>query len=256
MKTPCERCEAMLSPFIDGELRADDHRRVEQHLAGCPSCADALDALRRTSKVIREGSLRYQAPDILRARVRDAVRAEASARPRAAAPWRGWQLVAAGLLIAAVSSGITWLALGARTSATASLEQELVASHLRSLVPGPGHLTDVASNNSHNVKPWFNGRVDFSPSAPQVDSVEFPLLGGRVDYVGGRPVAVVVYGRRKHVINAYSWPQPGPDSRSLTRDHVRGFNIVHWTRDGLATWVVSDVSEADLLAFSNRLMSY
>jgi anti-sigma factor RsiW len=113
----------------------------------------------------------------------------------------------------------------------------------------PAHLTDVASNDQHNVKPWFNGRLDFSPSVPRLEDAGFPLLGGRLDYVRGRPVAVVVYGRRQHVINVFSWPaETGGDvDRTLTTSH--GYNLLHWRRGGTEHWVVSDLNAAELQQF-------
>jgi len=102
-------------------------------------------------------------------------------------------MIAAAAVVAIASSGLTFAALDQKPAAN-SLQQEILGSHIRSLMPG--HLTDVASNDQHNVKPWFNGRVDVSPAVPRLDSIGYPLLGGRLDYVEGRNVAAVVYGRR------------------------------------------------------------
>jgi anti-sigma factor RsiW len=115
----------------------------------------------------------------------------------------------------------------------------------------PGHLTDVASTNQHNVKPWFNGRVDFSPSVPNLDSLGFPVLGGRLDYVNNRPVAVVVYGRREHKISVYSWPVTGGigiPAAPVSSD-VRGYHMMTWSADGLTYWAVSDLNREELREF-------
>jgi anti-sigma factor RsiW len=117
----------------------------------------------------------------------------------------------------------------------------------------PAHLTDVASNDQHNVKPWFNGRLDFSPSVPRLEDAGFPLLGGRLDYVRGRPVAAVVYGRRQHVINVFSWPADasGDAPRTLSTSH--GYNLLHWRTDGVEHWVVSDLNATELKQFGMLL---
>jgi anti-sigma factor RsiW len=156
-----------------------------------------------------------------------------------------WRQLAAGIVIAALSSTLTYTALGTR-AASASATDELLASHVRSLMPG--HLTDVVSTNQHNVKPWFNGRVDMSPSVPGLDSAGFPLVGGRTDYVRGRAVPVVVYARRQHMINVYAWPEAGSAStpRSSTRN---GYHFVTWRGDGVEYWAVSDLNTKELDEF-------
>ena len=124
--------------------------------------------------------------------------------------------------------------------------EELFASHIRSLMPG--HLTDVVSTNQHNVKPWFDGRVDVSPSVPNLDSLGFPLVGGRMDYVGGRAVPVVVYARRQHMINVYEWAQDG--SATTPSEVARnGYHLVSWRREGLAYRVISDLNSRELNEF-------
>jgi anti-sigma factor RsiW len=115
----------------------------------------------------------------------------------------------------------------------------------------PGHLIDVASTNQHTVKPWFNGRLDLSPAVPNLDTAGFPLLGGRLDYVQGRPVAVVVYGRRQHVINVYSWPEPAPGSPRLGAFDERGYHLLEWRTGDLDVWAVSDLNRAELQRFAD-----
>ena len=154
-------------------------------------------------------------------------------------------MVAAGLVIAIASSATTATLLR-RSAAARSVANEVLASHLRSLMPG--HLTDVASTDQHNVKPWFNGRVDLSPNVPRLDSAGFLLVGGRLDYVASRPVAVVVYRRRQHVINVYAWPGGDDDNRSATLS-VQGYHFERWRAGGVETWVVSDLNAAELSEF-------
>jgi anti-sigma factor RsiW len=118
----------------------------------------------------------------------------------------------------------------------------------------PGHLTDVASTNQHNVKPWFNGRIDLSPVVPSLDSAGFPLIGGRLDYVDGRAVAAVVYARRQHMINVYSWPSGGQDLRPIEAGAEKGYHLMRWRRDGIEAWAVSDLNRAELAEFVRDFM--
>jgi anti-sigma factor RsiW len=138
-----------------------------------------------------------------------------------------------------------------RGAPDAPVAEAVLASHIRSLMPE--HLTDVRSNDQHNVKPWFNGRLDFSPTVPRLDEQGFPLLGGRLDYVHGRPVAVVVYGRRQHVINVFSWP--ASDDRAATPEprSRNGYNLERWRQGGVEYWAVSDLNSAELQTFAELL---
>jgi anti-sigma factor RsiW len=124
------------------------------------------------------------------------------------------------------------------------LTQELVASHIRALQPG--HLEDVVSTDRHTVKPWFDGRLDFAPPVKDLAAQGFPLKGARLDYVGGRPVAALVYQRDKHIIDLYVWPLAASPRGGKATGERDGYNVVNWTADGMTLWAVSDL-EADQL---------
>jgi len=160
--------------------------------------------------------------------------------------WR-W-LAAAATLVAAI--GGTWQ-VATTVSDGRALADQVLASHVRSLMPG--HLTDVASTDQHTVKPWFNGRLDYSPAVSDFAGAGYPLIGGRLDYVGGRPVAALVYGRRQHMIDVLLWPkESGPKAgpASLTR---QGYHLVHWVGPQYTYWVVSDLAPAELRQFAELL---
>jgi anti-sigma factor RsiW len=128
--------------------------------------------------------------------------------------------------------------------------EQVLDAHLRSLQLT--HLTDVASTDQHTVKPWFVGKLDFAPAVVDLAAEGFPLVGGRLDVVGGRSVAALVYGRRKHVINVFVWPSAASDA--LPRPGAeRGYAWIRWTRGGMRFWAVSDVAASDLEEFARRL---
>ena len=240
--------EAQVDAYLDGELAASDAAELGAHLAGCASCerfrADRL-ALRAA---IAAEMPRLDAPDLLRARIRAALRQEVASsrsRPVTRTAWR-WLALAASLAVVAVGS---WRLGSARTASTI-LADEVLASHVRSLMPG--HLSDVVSSDQHTVKPWFDGKLDFSPPVHDFAGRGYPLLGGRLDYLNGRPVAALVYGRRQHVISVFLWPADRPEGAAAPVMR-RGYHVLHWATPNFAYWVASDVGLSELTDFAGLL---
>jgi anti-sigma factor RsiW len=248
----CTANREILSAYVDGELPAPQALGLSEHLTSCTDCASEYESILKTVQTLRESLVRYRAPDVLRARVRAALREER--RPQVSlvptATRLPWRAIAAALMIAVSSSALTMIATQRRSSA-AALTEEVLTNHIRSLMPE--HLTDVRSNDQHNVKPWFNGRLDYSPAVPRLEERGFPLLGGRLDYVHKRPVAVVIYGRRQHIINVYSWPSEAPGDAAAGHESRQGYNVLHWRRSGVEYWVVSDLNAAELEQFASLL---
>jgi anti-sigma factor RsiW len=152
--------------------------------------------------------------------------------------------LAASLALVAVGS---WQ-LASRRAAGEDFTEQVLTSHVRSLMPG--HLTDVVSTDQHTVKPWFNGKLDFSPAVYDFAGRGFPLVGGRLDYLGGRPVAALVYGRRQHQINVFLWPTTRQATVSAGVTTRQGYHLLHWTTPEYTYWVVSDLGTAELGQFA------
>ena len=149
---------------------------------------------------------------------------------------------------------LPWLVLYSNASRLNAnqLAQEVTNSHIRSLMGN--HLLDVVSTDQHTVKPWFNGKLDFSPTVIDLTADAFPLIGGRLDYIGGRAVAAIVYQRNKHVINVYTWPVTAGDSPLMFSQH-NGYHVIRWSNNGMNWIAVSDLNQQELTQFAGLLRS-
>lgn len=234
----CVDQELLLGGLVDNELDAANTAMVEAHVARCNGCREELERLLALRNLFRIEGVRHSAPDSLSRRIA----ALPELAPRAANENRLPRWLAPGLA-GAVAATLAIVAVGP-LMAPSPVDEELVSSHVRSLQPG--HLTDVQTTNQHIVKPWFNGRIDFSPPVPELADQGFPLAGGRLDSIDGKTVAAIVYHRRLHTVNLFVWPAKDAADRSFVKD---GFAVREWSRNGLRFAAVSDIPPAELQQF-------
>jgi anti-sigma factor RsiW len=278
-----EERELQVTAYLDGELDLTSAVELERHLEECPRCARSLAAQRALQQAIGAADLRFRPTLPQTRRLRRALGA-----PPLQRWWQQPQLrsLAAMLLVAvaAWSVGRRWpgpwptgesaaarSGAAARQDPAAALGEQVLAGHLRALLAG--RAADVASSDRHTVKPWFAGRIDYSPPVVDLAAQGFPLRGGRLDYVGGRPVAVLVYQAGNHLVSVYVWPAedagaaPGGDgdgdsgaargvaapAGAAAASSRRGYQQLRWTQAGMTWWAVSEVAADRLDELVRRL---
>jgi anti-sigma factor RsiW len=264
----CDNKGSLIHALADGELDLVHASEVEAHIAQCANCATSYAGIMAMKQRLGLPGLRMRAPAALAQRIEQLLPAPAlieAALPRAANAAMAWPATneprrrkswvlrmqgafagAAGTLAIAASLALFVM----RADSGNEIARGLVDSHLRSLAGE--HLFDVQSTDQHTVKPWFAGKLDITPPVPDLALKGFTLVGGRLDYIGGRVAAVVVYRRRSHVINLYVLP--GNDL-APSRIELRGYFLHHWTKEGLTFWAVSDLAETELAEFETDYRS-
>lgn len=241
----CNHMRQVLDAWLDGEIDRGTAADIEQHLAQCPACDARRQARDDLRAQVRQAAPYYRAPAALRAAVRDRVLAPPQApawlRPR----WWHAGVLALASALAGVGVGVWWSA----PTRDGLMPEQIVASHVAAL-RDPQRLITVASTDQHTVKPWFEGKVDFAPAVPDLAAQGYMLLGARLDHVGERQAAAVVYRIRKHVIDLYCWRAASYASTPPTLASARGFGMVTWSEGGLRYVAVSDVERDDLTRFA------
>jgi anti-sigma factor RsiW len=250
----CDDARILIHAHLDGELDLVRDLDVQRHIAECPRCSAEYATLLAMRSRLKSESLRYAAPAELQSKIRRAISAApatigASSQERPATYPRAIRFVVP-LAIAALLA-LIFLPRTMRPPDAELLAREVVTSHVRSMMAS--HLTDVASTDQHTVKPWFDGKLDFSPPVTDFSKEGFPLVGGRLDYIGDRPVAALVYQRGKHVINVFMWPAARATTSAERIETQRGYNVEQLTVAGMNCWVVSDLNKAELSKFAEML---
>lgn len=235
----CPTCEAMVDAYVDGELSASESAQFEQALAVCPGCQRRLEMAREMSGLLRALPAE-PAPDLLRARIERELRVIAGrSRERLR-----WGAMAASLILAI---GLGWLG-GSFTGHGSRESDELLAGYIR--VAMSDHGVEVASSDRHTVKPWFAGRIDYSPPVHDLTAEGFPLLGGRVDLVDGRKVAVLVYRHNQHRLALTLWPASSSANTSPSLTERDGFVLADWRHGGFEMRAVADLAPAEMKSFA------
>lgn len=247
----CEELRALLHPWFDGELDAARSQEVDKHLSDCTDCQRRAENLRVIRQAFATPELYHRADNALCRRVNRELKKAARAETRSVSRWLPWNAIAAVVvLVAGIVIGL--LLRGPLPGISSNtLANEVVSANVRSLMAN--HLTDVLSSDQHTVKPWFDGKLDFSPPVKDLAAQDFPLVGGRLDYLAGRPVAALIYKRRLHYINVFVWPVAGQPATPAGRASHDGYNVIHWSAGGMNFWAVSDLNPQELGEFVRLL---
>jgi anti-sigma factor RsiW len=253
----CRDTRTFIHGYVDNELDLVRSLEIERHLEECSDCSQFCRNLKALQGTLRTSAFYRAAPAGLAGRVRSAVRRETRRQPSLRLPWKmTWRVL--GGTVAAVALGLLLWFVPRVTSLSGdeTIAREVIAGHVRSLMAG--HLADILSTDHHTVKPWFNGKLDFSPPVVDLKDHGFPLSGGRLDYLDGRPVAALVYQRHLHTINLFIWPdaKEGSGTTGTVREkeneepNRQGYHVIHWKQEGMQFWAVSDVNAAELQEFT------
>jgi anti-sigma factor RsiW len=247
----CEEAHILLHALIDSELDAGHARELEEHVASCSRCAAQLRDYRGMHEAMSAPGVRYQAPDSLRQRIETALPATTLLAPRAPSRRSMLRGFAMGSVVSTALAACLVLFV-VHMEQDQRIVGDVVSAHLRSLQGD--RLIDVQSTDQHTVKPWFNGRLDVAPPVIDLTPQGFTLIGGRLDYIDGRPVAAIVYKRRAHVINLFVSQTSGSES-GATMERLQGFAVWSWAWSDLSFRAVSDINPEELREFGDKLES-
>ena len=253
----CTKTRTLLHGYIDQELDVASVMAIDQHLTSCDACKRIYAQQSTLRSAIRQHAEYHTAPAALADRIRAQIGLTGNPAPTKenARRWTWpefgrWFQVGAAVAATAV---VTWTA-ALQFSGQDLVAEEVISGHARSVLTN--HLTDVATSDQHTVKPWLSGKLDFSPRVTDLKNDGFPLSGGRLDYLDGRPVAALVYQRRQHVINLFVWPETKTDKalpmQTLSKN---GYHLLHWNDSGMTYWAISDLDSAELKDFADKYAS-
>ena len=248
----CEFSGSLLHGYMDGELDAARAAEFERHLQSCSQCITLLEQQEKLRASLHAAQLYERAPTSLTAKTKQHFADPQSDYQWSWVPIFRWIATSAAIvaLVTIAYFGVPKI-LSTKSPTEPALLTEAIDAHVRSLQPG--HLTDVLSTDQHTVKPWFNGKLDFVPPVKDLAESGYPLVGGRLDVLNGRSVAVLIYGRRKHFISVFVWPETGNTSAIPATGTRNGYQWNDAHAHGMEIFAISDVSAADLHDLSELL---
>ena len=242
----CEEVQDLTSAWLDNELSAPRARMVADHTANCEACQAYVADLRLLSGQMAQLG-REPTPPGLEERIR-ATLAEEHGQPivpvAPRAKWHGFMRQVSSMAAVCLLSVFGTWAVVHQPGTISTAQHDAVAAHVRSLLQDSP--IQVPSSDSHTVRPWFNGRVEFAPPVKDLTAEGFALAGGRLDYVDGHRVATLVYRRRLHVISVFVWPESSASVAPRVQVQVEGLNVLSWSKDGMVWWAVSDLAPEEL----------
>ncbi len=247
----CNEVRVAISALVDDELSGEQKRLVEEHLASCAACSKIAKDYRRIGRSLKAAAFVRAPPDMAERLRLQIAREGGEDRSLATGVWKYYAGQAAALLlVAGLSASGAWH-LATKRSAHNGLQGDILSAHVRSLLQD--RPTQIASSDRHTVKPWFIGRLDYAPPVRDLTAEGFPLTGARLDFVGDRRVASIVYMRRQHVINLFVWPVDAGAAAASEPSAVKGYNALTWTADGVVHWAISDLNLPELRQFQSLL---
>jgi anti-sigma factor RsiW len=252
----CAEFQEHLDPFFDNELGLAEAQKIQQHIEQCPACEAIYAARLAVREALQKPEVRFTPPEDLLSQIRGELGKQVRPAPRS--PWRlptfqfsNWFLPA---LAGAAAVFLMWFGSAAfltgrrpPNSLLSTVTAQLVSDHMRSLLPD--HLIDVVSTDQHTVKPWFAGKLSFSPPVYDLSDQGFKLIGGRLDYLGNQEIAAVVFQHRQHYVNLFVWPKTESTQITDTLLQKEGFNMYGWEANGLIMWAVTDADPDSLKKF-------
>lgn len=244
----CKEALSLIDADTDGELDLVAHLALAEHRRGCPACRQAAETAAARRHALRAGLTRHAAPAALRERLTGSFSAPVETPGLVLTARRAPAWWTASLAVAATLAIVVAYQAGRTRERRHDLFNEVVADHVRSLQEK--HLTDVVSTDQHTVKPWFAGRLDFSPPVADLAAQGFPLVGGRLEYIGGQAGAALVFQRHKHVVNLMIW-RAGESPLRRSSEEQFGYRSLAWSDSGLNFVAVSEIPKAELAAFAD-----
>jgi anti-sigma factor RsiW len=243
----CKETISWLEVYIDGELEEPKRLEIEKHLKNCASCALLKENKFAFYSAIGSSSLYFKTPAGLEERIHGALKREQEKIPKTEKALSWFPKITFWAPLTALALVILMNGHGIFSLRQDDLAQDVISSHVRSLMVD--HLVDVQTSDQHVVKPWFNGKLDFSPQVLDFSKQGFPLAGGRLDYLAHRSVVALVYHRNLHPINLFIWPSKNEKEIPPKVLSIQGYNLVHWSANGMTYWAVSDLNLQELKTF-------